>query len=672
MQSAACSSVADSDLPVCCNKFVDRDQEATDSQNFSSAFSNAPVSVTKADSEAHIVQLNNEVNLDSTVASDSQSDDSDLYLSECRILLVGFEASQMRRLVNMVRRGGGSRYMSFNDKLTHIVIGIPSEMEKKDVRSLAAMGVIHVVRTSWLEDCDREKKEVPILRRHVASDLLLPKGALTGLMGLNQGKNSTIHQSMLADQVLGSKDSVIGTPSSLDSNIEGKPEIGVNRQISSKAVGRSTVQSQLPIVNNKVKDQEKMQHDSSVQNESSSTAFRGKRFRFSNSFPEDRRAEVAQWVYQGRGEVVDDHSEQNVHFTIACHGMKPSSADVLWSTSVSSHWIRSCLEDGSLLDINSHILYSPLPCHIPLPGFENFRFCVSQYEDKDRVLLRNLCFVLGAKFVEKLNKKVTHLLCKFTSGPKYEAACKWGIHSITSEWMFECVKQNRIVALDPFLPKEVTAQDQEAGFCTVSQFPTQAVRMIGADSPSQFHSQSENLKNTPVYKVHRESEKFRDETKISSKCSKKARIFEDHGLNSGYPMCDMNPTEDNILKDTGETSEAFPDVAAAIEDLLEQTSKIHSQKSPSRTECDRSLFSSEFSILGEDHSNAHSVTGLSKHWLNRRGRKDDECNVSGDGNGDVFYGFSETQTDSQVVGYEEDLSGRQMLIEKIRTRNSMT
>lgn len=99
------------------------------------------------------------------------------------------------------------------------------------------------------------------------------------------------------------------------------------------------------------------------------------------------------------------------------------------------------LKDGCLLDVNDHILYSPLPCWIPFPGFENFRFCVSQYEEKDRLLLRNLCFVLGAKLVEKLTKKVTHLLCKFASGPKYEAACKWGIRSITSEWIYECVKQ---------------------------------------------------------------------------------------------------------------------------------------------------------------------------------------------------------------------------------------
>ncbi|XP_031745606.1 uncharacterized protein LOC116406038 isoform X2 [Cucumis sativus] len=97
-------------------------------------------------------------------------------------------------------------------------------------------------------------------------------------------------------------------------------------------------------------------------------------------------------------------------------------------------------KDGCLWDTNGHILYSPLPCCVPLPGFENIRFCVSQYDDKDRVLLRNLCFVLGAKFVEKLTKKVTHLICKFTDGTKFEAACKWGKQCITAEWIYECVR----------------------------------------------------------------------------------------------------------------------------------------------------------------------------------------------------------------------------------------
>lgn len=113
-------------------------------------------------------------------------------------------------------------------------------------------------------------------------------------------------------------------------------------------------------------------------------------------------------------------------------------------------------------------------------------------------------------------------------------------------------------------------------------------------------------------------------------------------------------------------------MAAAIEDLLEQTSKIHDQKSPGRTGCDKSLFSSDCSILGQDHADPQSAFGLSKHWINRTDKKEENCKPSRDANASIYDGFSETQTESQVVGYEEDLSGRQMIIDRVRTRSSMT
>ncbi|KAL4596130.1 hypothetical protein ACB092_12G142000 [Castanea dentata] len=673
--------------------FVDSDLEATVSQNVSSAISDPPVFVKEGDFEKPTMQPKNETSLDGFVANDSQSEDGDLYLSECRILLVGFEVSEMRKLVSMVRRGGGSRYMSFNDKLTHIVVGSPSEIEKKEVRSLAALGVIYVVKPTWLADCDCEKKEIPVLQRYIAYDLLLPKdsvfstkGAVIGVASLNQSKNYTAHPSISSDQVLGNRNSGIGLPS-LEKNKEERSEINMNRDSSLKATAKFSEQSLLPVINgkgngqlmDKKKGRQKTQHDSSVKNGKPSSVFKGRVFCFSNSFPEDRRAEIVQWVVQGGGKVVDDPVKQNMHYTIQCHGVITRSVDAPQTTCVSSHWIRSCLEEDYLLDVGSHILYSPLPCRIPLPGFERFRICVSQYEEKDRQLLRNLCFVLGAKFAEKLTKKVTHLLCKFTNGPKYEAARKWGIHSITSEWMYECIRQNEVVALGSFRPKEVTVQDQEAGLCTTSQFPTQAVRMVSGDSPPCFPSQSQDLRNTATQCTFSRNDSFKEESEQSSVFNKRAKLLDDDDQkdlpSSNVHLRDpinLNAIGDNITKDNGEVSHAVPDVAAAIEDLLEQTSKIHDQNSPGRTGCDKNLFSSDYSILGRDHSDAHSVVGLSKHWLNRTGKNDDVCNPSGDRNAGIYDGFSETQTESQVVGYEEDLSGRQMLIDKVRTRSSLT
>ncbi|XP_052296434.1 uncharacterized protein LOC102622944 isoform X2 [Citrus sinensis] len=690
--SAPSSMATESNLlSVSCTGFADQDLEATFSQSMPSMYMDAPVVSKDGAVEASTAQMRNESNFDVCVANDSQSEDNDLYLSDCRILLVGFEASEMRKLVNMVRRGGGSRYVSYNNGLTHIIVGTLSEADKREIRSLASLGIIQVVKSTWLEDCDRERREISILQRHVAYDLLLPKESAWSTKGaplctnnLNQGKESSVRHSLSSDEMLRSTNSGIGMPLSLEENREERAEIHMKRESSLEATAVPSQQNLLSALSDENKTQLRTKEDFRVQNLQNmklSTVFRGKIFFFSNSFPKDRRAEIVQWVNQGRGEVVNDDAKQNVHFTIECHGVIPKSADASETTYVSSHWIRSCLEDGCLLDVGSHILYSPLHCQTPLPGFERFRFCVSQYEEKDRVLLRNLCFVLGAKFMEKLTKKVTRLLCKFSDGPKYEAACKWGIPSITSEWIYECVRQNEVVSLDHFSPKEVTTHDREAGLCTVSQFPMQSVQMSSADEPSQFINPLGGLQSSsPQTMVHKidditRSDNLRDEANQTSAHNKRARISEDEdhdtlpGVHLKDPHRSTNYNGDSMSKDNGEVPHIGSDVAAVIEDLVEQTSKVQDLKSPERSECDKSLFPSDCSVLGQNHTDFNSVIGLSRQWSNRTLKKNDiqnPFNSKGVGSG-IYEPFSETQTESQVVSYEEDLSGRQKIIDRAKS-----
>ncbi|KAL6984308.1 hypothetical protein U1Q18_017687, partial [Sarracenia purpurea var. burkii] len=397
-------------------------------------------------------------------------------------------------------------------------------------------------------------------------------------MAMKQGKASSVQSVLPGDHLWRATSSGIEIPMVETKELEGK----LNGDCSSRPMIGSDKQSQFCARNGKDKDRLMTQLETfnEVQDLKSLRVFSGRLFQFSISFPHDRRAEIIEWINQGGGAVVDEQTEQNVHFTVECHGVVPSAADVSRTTYVSSHWIRSCLEDGCLLEVGSHILYSPLPCRVPLPPFKVLRICVSQYDEKDRVLLKNLCFVLGAKFVEKLTKKVTHLLCKFTNGPKYEAACKWGIQSVTCEWIYECVKKNDVVAPGLFCPKEVTSQDQEAGLCTTSQHPTQATRMISSDNESQFTSQSQDPRNIETQAIGRNGIGGK-EVKFSSSFSKRARLLEENsnkgvlsfGLNHGNPICRLTSTGNNILENTGEVSHAAPDVAAAIEDLLEQTSK---------------------------------------------------------------------------------------------------
>lgn len=106
--------------------------------------------------------------------------------------------------------------------------------------------------------------------------------------------------------------------------------------------------------------------------------------------------------------------------------------------------------------------------------------------------------------------------------------------------------------------------------------------IISRDGASQFSSQSQNLGNTQTQCTVSRNDSFKELAKQSSVCNKKARLLENDdqkslplsGVCLHDPICNKNSTGDNISKDNGEVSHAVPDVAAAIEDLLEQTSKV--------------------------------------------------------------------------------------------------
>ncbi|KAG9144795.1 hypothetical protein Leryth_025301 [Lithospermum erythrorhizon] len=319
----------------------------------------------------------------STVVSDVSMFNND----ECRITIVGFEASELRNWS-----------------------GTASEI--RETRTLASRGIIHVVKKEWLEDCDREKKEFPVQTRHIAYDLIIPKdpisGSKKGLASLNPVRE--------------------GKPSAVSFSAE--PEIFVNKEIPIRATSNYIEQPTMSSLNGKGPLKVQPSSGIEIDERKSSNVFKGRLFRFSPSFPAARRGEIIQWINEGGGQIFGDCIDIDSDFTVECHGVVPSDAGSVY---VSSHWVKSSLEDGRLLDVGSHILYSPLPCQIPFASLEKFKICISQYNEKER-------------------------------GPKYEASCKWGMQSVTAEWLYECIKQNKVIDPDPFHPKQATSQEREVDY----------------------------------------------------------------------------------------------------------------------------------------------------------------------------------------------------------------
>ncbi|MQM03934.1 hypothetical protein Taro_036722 [Colocasia esculenta] len=665
------------------------DIDITMSQNLSSTFSDGN-NLRSQDSDVPVMPSKGEPKVDGNVAEDSEEEDNDLYLSSCRILLVGFVEKELRRLVSMIRRGGGSRHMSLSEKLTHIILGTPSDNEKKEVRRLAAWGVINVVKTAWLEDCEQMKKEVPVSQRHVACDLLLPKGPLlismtlfspsvrlfailtnttsfnksgpAGTSEIKNVKNSTALPSMPTSEIHFDKSdgelSLLGRSMGTETCQVIPKETNV-----SYITTKSSLGSKLNSVNaeDNVKCRLLSNANSSGTQRQATNVFKGLSFCFSGSFPKDKRAEIEEWVIQGGGSMTTNHG--NVNFIIECHGLIQKLPDPCPATMVSSHWVRFCLEEGCLLDVGSHILFSPLRCHIPLSGYQGIRFCISQYEDKERVLLKNLCFTLGGKFTEKLTKRVTHLLCKFAFGPKYEAACNWGIESVTAEWINECIRQDMMVAMDQFRPKVVSALDRETGLCITSQYPTQAACMTSVDASSQLLNESILCATKQTIGIR--SDRYSEVPDFSGTLNKRQKYSENDNIYDGSPKT-------NIVEDMKRGSNTVSDVADVIEDLLAQSNK--DTRTAEENGCHQIVSFVKNPYVKSLLLFRHDVVELFDKQFST-------SSPASEKNPTTFDAFSETQTESQeheltfckmqVVWYEEDLSGRQKIIERVRSQ-SMT
>ncbi|XP_059077027.1 uncharacterized protein LOC131033660 [Cryptomeria japonica] len=481
---------------------------ATAQSSLSQPLSSTPSNTTAlAKEKSETVNLSAENISENTGCIDggSQNEENDLYLESCRIMLVGFEHVEMRKLVRMVWSGGGSRYMSFNEKLTHIIVGRPSEIEMKEIRKLTMWGVVNAVKPLWLEDCTRSRREVDVSEKHIFSEKTSfhgieshkrPKSVVSNLSSQEQNCIASLDNSksgsVFIEKIIplenqsweACNNESLNTKASLESNLNSEDASGQKSVLQEKM-------NEMNYPNQSEFGCASVQHTNSSVSKTSNV-FKGCRFGFSKSFPENLKNEIVAWVHQGGGFLVDDAMNKKVDYIIERHGSRVDTVSYSpHATFVSSHWIRYCLEEGSMLDVGSHILYKPVTCQIPLAGFESMRFSVSQYEEKDRILLRNLCYILGAKFTGKLNKKVTHLLCLYAGGPKYEAACTWGIEAITADWIYECVKQNKVLSLHAFRPREMPGEDGNVRSFDMTQYPAQVAHLASGELPSQWQNDSQ-------------------------------------------------------------------------------------------------------------------------------------------------------------------------------------
>ncbi|KAH7331041.1 hypothetical protein KP509_20G013000 [Ceratopteris richardii] len=618
--------------------------------------------------------------------------DDGMYLSNCRIYFSGFSSLVLRKYVNMVRDGGGTRFMIFNDRVTHVVFGDLTESKQKDIRSKSCLATIQIVWPLWLDECHEQKREVVVAQRHLVSDRIFEKGCYSqdktsidnvqlqlpktqqGIMADNSkiepGKGCTYHGGVAVDQVC----------SGCAHEEQKSEQLGGNKDPEMQLEGINLEATKERLVSNGI--------------------FKGYKFAICDTFPVERRAEICQWVIGGGG-LMDPQwclkraREAKIDFLVVSHGFKPTSFYIPRDVrSVSTHWIRFCLEENQLLDLNSHIIYKPLQCQVPFTGFEALRFCVSQYEEKDRLLLRNLCFILRVKFTEKLNKKVTHLLCKVKDGQKYHAALNWGINVATADWLFACVSEDKILPLAGFQPRELS-ESEKGGVLGMTQVPCVNLGDRGSQWISESDSQTQEVKKGTMGSTQTDEVLIDADVAHLSDRNKyvlSMQSFPSEGETSFHDLWDEQKAQwsnsdiikrkmvanKNTLLPSSKEGIQHPvsvvndddvhhsDVAAAIEGLLAQTIKVKNnvksdsfgldqEVSPDHATLKRTREESDYKRLKLQEMS----TERTSHSTSTRSSMDLPV-------------FDESQMESQMIAYDEDHSGKQLIIERVRTRSMST
>ncbi|KAI1105693.1 hypothetical protein F4804DRAFT_303711 [Jackrogersella minutella] len=84
--------------------------------------------------------------------------------------------------------------------------------------------------------------------------------------------------------------------------------------------------------------------------------------------------------------------------------------------------------------------------------------CLTGFEDNDiRVMIEDKVRANGGDYVGDLSRRVTHLVVNRPEGKKYVAARKWGIRTVSIEWLHDSIERGMILneeCYDPTFPLE--------------------------------------------------------------------------------------------------------------------------------------------------------------------------------------------------------------------------
>ncbi len=109
-------------------------------------------------------------------------------------------------------------------------------------------------------------------------------------------------------------------------------------------------------------------------------------------------------------------------------------------------WLYHLLTHNKWTSPMRRLLHYPVP-RTGLPGFENYRISLSNYNGEARIYLENLVLAAGGEFTKTMKQDNTHLITAHTVSEKCEAAKEWNINIINHLWLEESYARWQVQSL---------------------------------------------------------------------------------------------------------------------------------------------------------------------------------------------------------------------------------
>lgn len=167
-------------------------------------------------------------------------------------------------------------------------------------------------------------------------------------------------------------------------------------------------------------------------------AFIGRNIKFSQDLElSSHLAETLETlINHGGGILTNDVHEADLYIGKYRDGSDYVAASRAGKEVANLSWLYHVINRNKYTNPVSKLLHYPIPRN-GIPGFENMRISISNYNGDARVYLENLVTHCGAQFTKTMKQDNTHLITAHTQSEKCEAAQEWNINMINHLWIEE-------------------------------------------------------------------------------------------------------------------------------------------------------------------------------------------------------------------------------------------